>query len=122
MLSNPFGTLEIIGYSGRRYRFTLYTYTSFDDLRNSFVKNYSALYLFSRMTTGYNVNNHNLIYLGETGDLSTRFCHHHKELEIVGFGANCIGICAASVDELIRKNAEKDLLSAYDFPCNDVDN
>lgn len=122
MLSDTNRTLDLKGNSGLTYRFSLYTFDSFDDLKDSFRADYPALYLFTRRTLGQGTFNHDLIYIGETGDLSTRFDNHHKEQCIKRNGANCIGIFAASRIEYTRKNQERDLLFNYDFPCNDQNN
>lgn len=122
MLSDTNRTLDLKGISGQTYRFSLYSFDSFEDLKDAFRADYPALYLFTRKTLGEGIYNHNLIYLGETGDLSTRFDNHHKEQSIKRNGANCIGIFAASNREDLRKNQKKDLLFNYDFPCNDQNN
>lgn len=122
MFYNTNGSLDLVGYSGQTYRFNLYTFETFDDLKNVFRSGTPALYLFTRRGMSANGFSHDLIYLGETGDLSTRFSNHHKELCIMKNGANCIGIYVASVSEKDRKTEEKDLLFNYDFPCNIQDN
>lgn len=122
MLSNTNRTIDLIGLSGYTYRFSLYSFDSFIDLKDAFKTNFSALYLFTRRSFGNENNSHDLVYLGETGDLSTRFESHHKEFCITRHGANCIGIYAASENERQRLAEENDLLANYDFPCNDINN
>lgn len=123
MLTKVNGTLDLTGLSGHIYRFTLYTFSSFEDLKEAFRQDFSALYLFTRrIYSGDNAYNHDLIYLGETGDLSSRFNAHHKEFCIKKHGANCIGIYAANSNETLRRKEESDLLFNYDFPCNDINN
>lgn len=61
---------------------------------------------------------HTYLYVGETGDLSTRFDGHHKQECFDEHGANCIGIhLDASEDSRLEK--ESDLHDAGEWPCND---
>ena len=123
MVSRIDKILELKGVSGNAYRFDLFAFDSFEDLKTSFNPR-PALYLFTKrsLSTGDAGYNHDLIYLGETCDLADRFTNHHKESCIMKHGSNCIGIFSASVDEHERKEQEKDLLNAYDFPCNEQNN
>ncbi len=105
--------LTIVGKSGKKYTFKLYTIdTKFKPL--------SAIYLFTeRYVSTNNKYNHNLIYCGMTGDLSIRFKDHHKDGCIEKHNANCI--CIFSVDtEKERKEIETDILEAKSFLCNEV--
>ena len=121
MLASTNSTLKLAGISGNDYLFNLYTFESFEDLKNSFIA-ITAIYLFTQRIVALDGFEHNLIYLGETGDLSTRFSNHHKEDCITAHRANCIGIFVFNGDEEQLKNIEIDILSAYDFPCNTQNN
>lgn len=117
MITDTYKTLTLTGISGKKYVFNIYSYSDFSDLQSAFLP-ISALYLFVLMD---NNDMCSLIYLGETGDLSTRFDNHHKKSCIESRNANSICVCSLDGDSF-RKAAETDLLSAYSFPCNDINN
>ena len=110
--------LTLNGISGNQYIFDLYTFDSFSELNNAFLAR-AAVYLFTRRRVTNEGFTHDLVYLGETGDLSTRFDSHHKEQCISSHFANCIGIHGVSSSDKDRKSIEADILAAYDFPCNE---
>ena len=115
-------TTTIKGESGKEYRFSLYTFERFEDVKTGW-KQIPALYLFSRRELSNGAYYHTYLYLGETGDLSQRFHNHHKETELVQQGTNCIGLYLnVPQNEDERKLLEKDILSAYKFPCNEQNN
>lgn len=109
------GTLVLKGKSGTDYSFNLYDYgTSFSSG--------SGLYVFTnRHKDSSNQFVHTLIYLGKTSDLSERFNDHHKKSCIERNKANCIGVHSLS-KESDRDAAEKDLLAADNYTCNEVNN
>lgn len=113
-------SLTLIGVSKREYVFELYTFSDFDEVKGAF-KVIPALYIFGKLSEDQKIK---LIYLGETSDLSTRFDNHHKERCIRLHEANCIGICREEEfkDEEKLKEAERDILAAYNFLCNDHHN
>lgn len=109
------------GQSGKEYTFELYGFGDFDDLK-SMDKEMPVLYLFSQRYANNGAYLHNYLYLGETGDLSTRFSGHHKEAELRQHNANCIGLCTqVPEDDTSRKALEEDLLGAIKFPLNVAD-
>jgi len=110
--------LTLNGISGKEYIFDLYVFDDFSELRNAFLAR-PGLYLFTRRRATSEGFTHDLVYLGETKNLSNRFDNHHKEAEIKAHYANCIGIHAAPTDEEQRKQIETDILASYDFPCNE---
>ena len=114
-------SVTLIGASQREYVFELYTFSDFDEVKGTF-KAIPALYMFGKMSEDQ--SKIKLIYLGETSDLSTRFDNHHKERCIRLHEANCIGICVEKEfkEEEKLKEAEQDILAAYNFPCNDQHN
>lgn len=60
---------------------------------------------------------HTVIYIGQTGDLSTRFDDHHKADCFTSHKANCI--CThCDDDEDSRLAKEQDLIAYYNPPCN----
>jgi hypothetical protein len=58
------------------------------------------------------------IYIGETGDLSTRFDDHHKESCIKREGATHIHVHTSSDNKDVRKAEETDLMNKWNPPCN----
>ena len=110
--------LTLDGISGKQYLFDLFSFDDFSELKDAF-QSRPAIYVFTRRRLVENGYTHDLVYLGETKDLSTRFEYHHKEQCISAHHANCIGIHGTSIDENERKSVEKDILSTYDFPCNE---
>ena len=111
-------TITIKGMSGTNYIFNVYGFTRFSDLADAF-KSIPALYAFTRrFPNGINTYTHDLVYVGETGDLSTRFHNHHKQECIVRSNANCICIHSFHGTQTERQAAETDILNAFDLPCN----
>lgn len=114
-------TITIQGKSGTNYIFNVYGFSKFADLLDAF-KNIPALYAFTRRFPNGLSFTHDLIYVGETGDLSTRFYNHHKENCIMRGNSNCICIHSFYGTESERLAAETDILNAFDLPCNDKNN
>ena len=115
-------TTTLKGQSGKEYIFSLYLFDTFEELKSAW-KSIPALYLFTQRYRSNGAYYHNYIYLGETGDLSTRFDNHHKEQCIKNHRPNCIGIYTnVPQEEPKRKDVEKDILLANDFPCNEQNN
>ena len=105
-------TIEFTGKSGKKYQFYVY------ELNTSFNKE-GGNYVFTKRTTKQDGSgSHDIIYIGKTEDLSTRFQNHHKEDCISKHGAN--RICIRQVDsENERDLTEKDLIKNYNSVCND---
>ena len=114
-------TITIQGMSGTNYIFNVYGFTKFSDLVDAF-KNISALYAFTNRFPQGTSFTHDLIYVGETNDLSIRFNNHHKENCIMKGNANCICIHSFHGTDSERLAAETDILNAFDLPCNDKNN
>ena len=109
------------GKSGQQYDFSLWTFDDFDDIKRMFKG--TALYLFTNRFANGNEFRHFYIYLGETGDLLTRFDNHHKEECIRNHSANCIGFCPLpNSTEEDRKAIETDILLNNNLPCNTANN
>jgi hypothetical protein len=118
---------KMTGASGREYTFTMYGFGTFDELQEKF-KDYphAGLYVFTIRDYSHSIGKytHEPVYLGQTGNFQTRdFANYHKREEIETTGSRSIGICLTDqmCDEH-RKDMEKDLLEAYDMPCNEVNN
>ena len=63
-------------------------------------------------------HNHDVVYIGQTEDLSTRFEDHHKADCFKEHKANCICTHGDS-DEDSRLAKEDDLIKQYNPDCND---
>jgi hypothetical protein len=103
-------TVTLTGKSPKTYLFYCYP------LNSTFAKA-EGLYLFSKLAG----NTHNLVYLGMTQDLSSRFTDHHKEECIDDKGANTISIHWLSGKQTLL-DAETDILGNYSFACNERGN
>ena len=106
------GTLTLKGLSGQTFGFEVYTL-------DAGLEALGAVYAITlRAPKEDDSYSHTLIYVGETGDLSTRFDGHHKEDCFVQHDANCKCIHLDD-DEDSRLAKEADLFAVYDLPCND---
>lgn len=104
--TNP-ALLELIGASGTRYSFYVF------DLNTQF-KPSGGVYAVTRSSGG---QTHQVIYVGQSGDLSERFDTHHKADCFRRHGSN--HICAmVERNEKTRLDIEADLIAAYNPPCN----
>lgn len=105
------GTLTLDGGSGTSYSFNVYSYdTEFREM--------GGIYYISKRTGKKDgTGSHAKIYVGQTGDLSTRFNNHHKEQCFINNDANCKSIHAES-NEKKRLEIEADLIDALGPPCN----
>ncbi len=101
------------GASAKKYTFGVYPIgTSFKALGGD--------YVITRRTVDQDGHgSHFIIYIGQTGDLSTRFDNHHKAQCFKNNNANCICVLLES-GEKARLAIETDLCRANeDAPCND---
>jgi len=105
------GTIEITGKSGTEYKFLLYAV-------GQRFKALGAVYVMLALETKGASPWYRYVYVGETGDLSTRFGSHHKQECFDKEGVDHIGVHLDS-SEKSRKSKESDLLDAYVWPCND---
>ena len=106
-----FGTITCKGASGAKYEFTAYS----DDTDFNAI---GAVYVItSRSQKNDGSYSHLRIYVGETGDLSTRFDNHHQQDCFDKNKTNCICVYVEE-NEVTRLAIESDLLDKYDPPCN----
>ncbi len=106
------GTMKIAGKDGNQYEFALYPVgASFKELGGVYV-------VTKRVPKPGGGGTHTFLYVGETGDLSTRFDNHHKQECFDEGGANCIGVHLDD-SEKSRRAKETDLLDGNAWPCND---
>jgi predicted GIY-YIG superfamily endonuclease len=100
------------GKSGNAYEFEVWP---LNQAFNAVGAVYAITRRYQNATGGYS---HDVIYIGQTGDLSTRFDDHHKADCFTRHKANCI--CThRDDDEDSRLAKEADLIAAYHPPCND---
>ena len=106
-------TFTLKGRSGTTYKFTSYGLgTKFRPLGAVYVVTKRSVNL--RSGTGYSQD---ALYVGQTGDLSTRFVDHHKESAWKKRGATHINILTNS-SERDRLQIEKDLIDGNNPCCN----
>ena len=106
------GSMNITGQSERKYNFGFYP------MGEAF-KAIGAVYVITkRVEKSDGSRTHTFIYVGETGDLSTRFDDHHKQDCFDEHNANCIGVHIDGAKQS-RLDKEQDLLAARNWPCND---
>jgi GIY-YIG catalytic domain len=104
-------TMTTKGLSGAEYAFGVYP------MDQSF-KAVGGVYVITRRYQksggGYA---HDFIYVGETGDFSTRFDDHHKADCFTRHNATCI-CTLVNDDEDERLSIEDDLIKRHSPPCN----
>ncbi len=114
-------TTILTGTSKKQYKFNLWGFDDFDDVKGTFQG--GGLYLFTRRELVNGAYMHTYLYLGKTTDYLTRYDNHHKENEIRNLESNCIGFYSMqNATEEDMEKTEKDILSNYDFPCNTINN
>jgi hypothetical protein len=101
------GTINLTGKSGTVYQFAIYE-------RAQKFTAVGGLYVMSKIVTG---GNYSLIYIGQTGDLSSRPLSHHKTACFDKHGADKL-LIRAEGDETKRLDTETDLVRNYNPPCN----
>jgi hypothetical protein len=107
------GTVTFTGASGTKYDFNVYTWDT------SFKEDLGAVYFVTRRTQKQaGAYSHKRIYVGETGDLSTRFDNHHKQTCLDRHNKNCVCVHGEQ-DEDTRLEIEQDLINNYHPPCNE---
>ena len=106
-------TVALRGRSGETYKFNVYPMdTNFNAV--------GAVYVVSRRSKNQEVKKYQyrILYVGETGDLSTRFDDHHKADCFAQNKANCICVHRDD-DQVYRLFIENDLTKLWNPPCND---
>ncbi|NQV36494.1 MAG: GIY-YIG nuclease family protein [Candidatus Marinimicrobia bacterium] len=105
-------TVTFAGESGTEYSFNIHPWGT------SFKKDYRAVYFITERTQNQDGEYfHTLIYVGHTGDLSTRFDNHHKQVCFNKYNKNCVCVYEEK-DEDTRLKIEQDLINNYDPSCN----
>ena len=102
------GTITLKGESGKTYEFNIYD-------RSATFTAVGAIYVMSRVSSP---NTYSIIYIGETGDLSSRPLDHHKTACFDKHKADKLLIRSAP-NAKQRLADETDLIRHYQPPCND---
>ena len=111
MITSLDTTITIKGMSGSNYIFNVYGFKSYSDLINTFT-NTPALFAFTKRYSNGHAFEHDLIYVGETKDLSTSFNQSHNYNRFLRNDANCICIHSFYGSASERTAAETDIINA----------
>ncbi len=103
-------TVTVTGASGRKYDFDVYPW-------GQIFNPVGGVYLILKKRSGVNVT-YDILYVGQTGDLSQRFDDHHKQGCFDRNGKTHIGVHVES-SEQVRLSIERDLIANYTPICND---
>lgn len=103
----PGKSVTAAGKSGQKYEFGVYPWgTTFRSL--------GAVYLVLKQAPN---GNYDVLYVGQTGDLSERFDDHHKEHCFDRNGKTHIAVHLEGTEQR-RLLKESDLISNYNPSCN----
>ena len=99
--------VTVTGQSESKYEFEVYCWgTSFNPI--------GAVYLvLKKLPAG----NYNILYIGQTGDLSERFDNHHQAACFTRNGKTHIAVRVESSEQK-RLSTETDLIRNYQTSCN----
>jgi len=100
-------TVTSVGASGGRYSFDVYSW-------GQAFRALGGVYLVLRRTAN---GNYDVLYVGQTGDLSERFDQHHKQGCFDRNQRTHIGILLEGSEQR-RLAIEQDLLGNYKTVCN----
>ena len=99
-------TVTLKGASGRTYEFDVYPWgTSFKPLGGIYT-------VLKKIPLNFHIQ-----YVGQTGDLSSRFDNHHKQSHFVRNGKTHIAV-HLELSESVRLSKESDLIASYNPVCN----
>jgi len=100
------GRIKVIGASGRSHEFVIYPWgQKFNPV--------GGVYLVLKR----NIGKYEILYIGQTGDLSERFDDHHKQGCFDRNAKTHIGVRVVSTEQE-RLAIESDLLGNYKTACN----
>ncbi len=100
-------TVVLKGRSGAAYEFTVYPW-------RTECKPIGGVYAVLKLRTD---DRYDVLYIGETGNLSERFDSHHKAQCFDRNGKTHLGVCTESSQQR-RLTIERDLIDNYKPPCN----
>jgi len=95
------------GKSGAKYSYTVYP------LNTGFVQK-PGNYIFAKIVNG----KWSPVYVGETGDLSSRFTNHHRQKCIDSNAATHIHVHVNSGSDKARIDEETDIRTNFNPSCN----
>lgn len=101
------GNITLTGESGTNYSFEIYA-------RSTEFNAVGGIYVMAKKTAA---NTYSVLYVGQTGDLSSRPLNHHKKDCFDKNGADHVFVHAEG-NEKTRFNIETDLINAYKPKCN----
>ncbi|MGA2120363.1 MAG: hypothetical protein ABSH56_37285 [Bryobacteraceae bacterium] len=104
-------TMTTKGLSGREYSFSVYP------MGQEFREVGGVYVVTRRYKNDAGEYKHVFVYIGETGDFSTRFINHHKARCFQNHKATCI-CTLIEEDQDARLAVEDDLVKQHDPPCN----
>jgi hypothetical protein len=93
----------LTGRSGQQYQFATYPLGT----------------VWNPVGAVYTVHNNQVLYIGQTGDLKTRFSDHHHAYGFTLHRATGVGILREE-SEVRRRAIEADLVAAYRPPLNET--
>lgn len=100
--------ISVRGASGTAYPFTLYRWgTPFQP--------FGAVYTVLHQVPD---GRYQLLYIGQTADMSQRFDSHHKDSCFARHGRTHLGVHAEPLEQH-RRAIETDLIRGNPTPCND---
>jgi hypothetical protein len=107
----PQPTISFKGISGNSYTFNVHPW-------GVSLRSIGGVYVVTRAKPKLQGGrNHDVLYVGQTGDLSERFDNHHKADSFRRHGAT--DLCAMTEQsEKTRLAIEADLIAGYNPPCN----
>ncbi|OGQ97556.1 MAG: hypothetical protein A2521_10230 [Deltaproteobacteria bacterium RIFOXYD12_FULL_57_12] len=101
--------VTVIGSSGQKYEFAVFRWgQAFNPV--------GGVYLVLRKRIGI-ISTHDILYIGQTGDLSERFDDHHKQGCFDRNARTHIGVRVENL-EAARLAIERDRLGNYKTACN----
>jgi hypothetical protein len=106
------GTLDFTGISGHKYTFNVYP-------KNRDHKEKEAVYVITHRTIKAVASvDHDVIYIGETGNVKSELENHPKNACFEKEIANCVCVYWEDHEDK-RKKIVEDLKTFYHPPCND---
>jgi hypothetical protein len=108
------GTVTATGGSGRQYVFDVYPWDDLDVPKGTAFSPVGAVYLVLRKIAQ---GNYDILYVGQTANLTGRFDDHHKQACFDRNARTHIGVLRCG-QERDRLAIEADLLNRYKTVCN----
>lgn len=110
-VDSEFYDVQFFGYDIKNYKF---------EENLDFASKQSGTYIFTKRENTSTIgkgHNNQILYIGETEDLRTRFCDHDHKEDLIKHGSNAIFVCKTNSKEEAVKLQNK-LLGLYPTPIN----